>query len=91
MTIAQALFSAFAVIFFLYLCLPSRSAKKPAAQSSRNERKSRDRQVSGMTGLMGGSVEDAFISQHALNRGHGDSTNASDRDVAASVGMQQAD
>jgi len=42
-----------------------------------------------MTGFMGGSIEDAFIGQQALNRGHGDSANADARDVAAAVAMQQ--
>lgn len=78
--------------FLVYLCIPSKSASPQDSgegRSSRNERKERARQVSGMTGFVGGSIEDAFISQHALNRGHGDSADADARDVAASVAMQQ--
>lgn len=84
-----------AVSFFIYLCLPSSTASSTTStasgegRSSRSERKLRARQISGATGVMGGSIEDAFVSKHALDRAHGDATDASVRDVAASVAMQQ--
>lgn len=90
--VVTMLFGLLIVGFLVYLCIPGKSAKTQVSgegQSSRSERKDRARQVSGMTGFLGGSVEDAFIAQHALNRGHGDSTKADARDVAASVAMQQ--
>jgi len=89
MTIFQACFAAAFVIFFLYLMLPERK-KKPVEQSSRNARKNKATQVGRMTGFMGGDIEDALISRHALDRAHGDSANSTNRDVATSVAMQQA-
>ena len=89
---ASLVFGLFVVGFFVYLCLPSSSAaSKPTGegQSSRTERKLRARQISGATGIMGGSVEDAFISKHALDRALGDAANADLRDVATAVAMQQ--
>ena len=83
-----------AVAFLIYLCLPEKPKtvqQSGEGQSSRRERKTRAQQVSGMTGIMGGSVEDALISQHALHRSRGDSANADARDVATSVAMQQQD
>lgn len=89
MTIAQAIFAAGALILFVYLIMPARKPKE-APQSSRNARKNRSNQVAGMTGFMGGDIEDAMISRHALDRAKGDAGNASTRDVATSVGMQQS-
>ena len=81
------------LVFFIYLCLPKRQQNSGSStgegQSSRNDRKARARQISGATGIMGGSVEDAFISQHAFDRTLGDAANADLRGVAAAVAMQQ--
>ena len=88
MTITQACWATAAIIFFLYLLMPSRKAKAKPPQSSRTARKNRSKQVGVVTGLMGGSIEDGMIAQHALDRAHGDATNASVRDVATAVGMQ---
>jgi len=92
MTIFQACFAAAAVVFLLYLVMPERKAKAKAApaQSSRTARKNRAKQIGAMTGLMGGSIEDGMMAQHALDRAHGDAANATDRDVATAVGMQSA-
>ncbi len=85
-------FAAVCLAFFFYLCMPDRASKKQRSGegvSSRTERKARNHQIGGATGLMGGSIEDAVIAQHALKRGHGDETNADIRDVGAATAMQQ--
>jgi len=91
MNLTSALIAAGSVIFLIYLLMPDRSrSPKAPVQSSRNARKNRAKQIGGMTGFMGGDVEDAMISRHALDRAHGDNTNSTSRDVATAVAMQQA-
>lgn len=82
MSILEGCVAAGALAFFVYLLvLPSRK---------KTDRKSRSEEIGQMTGFMGGNIEDAMISRHALDRAQGDATNASGRDVATAVSMQQA-
>ena len=82
MSILEGCVAAAALAFFVYLLvLPSRK---------KTDAKSRAEEIAHMTGFMGGNVEDAMISRHALDRAKGDATKASNRDVATAVSMQQA-
>ena len=59
------------LVFFIYLCLPQRQQNSGSStgegQSSRNERKARARQISGATGLLGGTVEvHLCLSMHSI-------------------------
>ncbi len=83
--IFSALLAIFAVGFFFWMLVPSRSPSSDAENTSPTLDE-RSRQFGAMTGFMGGSVEDAVIAKYGVGRANGDA--ADNRDIATGVSMQ---
>ncbi|MCA9080729.1 MAG: hypothetical protein KDA58_09235 [Planctomycetaceae bacterium] len=85
MTWPQLLLGLVSVGFFLWLLSSSHRGSHTAADSGESEGAA---QMGNLTGLMGGTVEDAVIATHALNRA-GAGLEADLRDKTTATAMQQ--
>ncbi len=73
------------ILGFFFWMVVSSSNDAPLANS---DDRGASHRVGYMTGLQGGSIEDAAISKFALNRARGNAANANARDVATATSMQ---
>lgn len=86
----QILLAAAVLVAFLWLMMPDRSTSSAYAENlpaDDQRRADQARQIGIVTGLMGGSVEDAAIARYAIQRAKG-SAPADARDIATGTSMQ---
>ena len=72
------------LVFFFWMVVSSHSdASKTPADDQGDTRR-----IGYLTGIQGGSVEDAAVAKFAINRARGKAANADARDVATVTSMQ---
>jgi hypothetical protein len=83
-----------AVVFLCWMMISSGSTEKvlrseqDLSPAERDANQKATQNIGITTGLMGGSIKDAFRVQYALNRAKGDTSKADLREIATGVAMQ---